>query len=164
MVGRILLGERGGVSGLFVSRPGVDVATASGRDLLIDPTRKQIQVIHERILTLGEIICIDNYHVVARRVDHPDFGFLPLIRMSFISDAYYNTLVGYPKYHAAAPRTYNRDATGFYLSMYQSYRDGVMKTYAVSMSIKYYNVACESGANLALPSGSSATIQWVPDE
>lgn len=151
MAGRILLGERGGISGLFVSRAGVDVASASGHDLLLDPTRKQIQVIHERRLELGEMIC-DANSVIARQVTHPDFGFSPMVTMSVVSDAYAETHASpFSTAAAASPRIYEKSTTGFWLRMLDSYRDGVYKTWSTTIVIRLFNVASTNSETLSLP-------------
>lgn len=167
MVGRILLGERNGISGLFVSRTGVDVTTATGRDLLLDPQRKQIQVIYERTLTLGEIIGA-SYTVIARQVVHPDFGFSPKVMMSVTYDAFLETQSNsFSAISAVSPRIYNKTQTSFYLRLYSSLRDGIYKTWPVTVVIRLLNIVSTNSATLELPRSAYGetyvSMQLEPD-
>ena len=42
MANRVLLGNRGGTYGLFVSKPGANVLTCDEEDMLLDSRRKEI--------------------------------------------------------------------------------------------------------------------------
>lgn len=162
MVGRILLGERSGISGLFVSRAGAEVATATGRDLLIDPTRKQIQVIYERRLELGEMICDGPTSLIARQVAHPDFGFSPMVMMSVVADAYAATIASpFTTLAAASPRVYDKSQTGFWLRMLSSNRDGVYKTWATTIDIRLFNIVSTNSETLSLPRDAYGDVWTV---
>ncbi|MER8983982.1 hypothetical protein [Mesorhizobium sp. M0843] len=73
MANRIIIGERAGDYGIFISRPGVDVLTATGSQLLLDTTRRPLQLVQT-----GALILNGSFTTVA----FPNLGFKPVILWS----------------------------------------------------------------------------------
>lgn len=51
MTNRVVLGKRGGVSGMWVSAPGVDVLTAADAQMLLSTSRANVQIVASGVFT-----------------------------------------------------------------------------------------------------------------
>lgn len=72
MVGRVLLGQRSGSYGLWISRPGIDVLGAGEDQLLLSGTRASAQVVASGILYMSK-------NQTAAISWSPNLGFAPAI-------------------------------------------------------------------------------------
>ena len=73
MTQRVLLGQRGTDYGLWVSEPSVDVLTATDDQLLLNPTRKQFQIIDRGTIPSQSTTTYQVYTLT-----HANWGFTPL--------------------------------------------------------------------------------------
>lgn len=53
MANRVVLGQRGGGTGLYVSRPGVNALTATGDDLLLSTDSRMMQFVQQGVVNLS---------------------------------------------------------------------------------------------------------------
>lgn len=163
MVGRILLGSRSGVYGFWVSKAGVDVATAAQKDLLLDPRIKMLQAIWERRVVIPAYSHTST-EVVARQIVHPNFGFIPYLQISIVSDGYQDT-ISYPWLHgpAVSPRGYNRTNVDFYLRL----RTNGTSTYTATVDLKLFASEDTTTATLTVPldayGSPVATMKLIAD-
>ena len=72
MVGRIIQGNRGGTSGVFVSNPGVDVLTASDDNLMLATHLQSLQVVASGVIPNPGTSSTNDRGI-------PDLGFQPFI-------------------------------------------------------------------------------------
>lgn len=71
MTDRVLLGNRDGSQGLWVSKPGADVKTADQQDMLLSLDRKALQIVQNGAFSdPGE---------ASTNITIPDLGFSPLV-------------------------------------------------------------------------------------
>lgn len=73
MTNRVLLGNKGGTYGLWVSKPGVDVETADESGMMLSVAQKSLQIVASGVLTgtpLGQS---------GQQLTIPDLGFKPFL-------------------------------------------------------------------------------------
>jgi len=70
MAGRVLMGLRFGAPGFYVSKPGIEVSTASDDDLMLSTNAGNLQIAYS-----GVISSPSNFNTIAI----PDQGFRPII-------------------------------------------------------------------------------------
>ncbi len=106
----------GGVFGLYMSKPGVDLATAAENDMIFSPNKNFFQVAHERRITFPQVIRSSLVRVV-RRIDHPDLGFIPTVTIDNNSTTFsyaagnWLNVVAKP----VSTKVFGQTQTGFYL-------------------------------------------------
>lgn len=152
-VRRIKVGPVGGVFGLYMSKPGVDVETAGENNMMFSPSKKFFQVIHERHITLPQTYRSSTVRVM-RRIDHPDFGFVPLVTIDCNNRSW--NYGGYVKQwnvvaNPVARYPFGQSATGFWLVWHtiNTYVAGIFNP-GGDVTIRLYNIATAT-AGYGLP-------------
>ena len=154
-VRRIKVGPVGGAFGLWMSKPGVDVQSAGPGDLLFSPAMKFLQVIHERHVTLEQTERSSLLRVL-RRIDHPNFGFVPLVTIDCTSKTYEFPATNPSRNMIANPFSrypFGQTSTGFYCVWHtlEAYISGSWHyiSQGGSVTIRLYNVATQTSGYAA---------------
>lgn len=162
---RIKVGSIGGIFGIYMSKPGMDVETCGEAGMVFSPEKHFFQVIHERHIDVQQTTR-SGMDKIFRRIDHPDFGFTPLVTVDSTASLFEYTGVNSSRNTAIKPfarHIFSQSRTGFYCSWttLNTYVNGAWVYFSQggSVVIRLYNVQSMTGS-YALPSSYIV----VPDQ